>query len=297
MTMRKTLPRSSACCRPACVSTPPHLRMRSASSSTGTILAPAGGASAAPAAVPVAPLLLLGGVAFSGFCPVADPSAGALLPCGCSAVGCMRHRSGFSCALRLTPAKTPPPCCNTVLMMRNFSRVSICPPPPPLMPPASLALSPPPSSSSSSRVSRRMVVSYSSCSCKGVFSLACFPLASLCLLKSASSAGSVTFIFIFCLGVRSPWRMIASTQRSSSVALRSSVRCASSKSRPGMSASMPSMLPRSFFITCASSSASPSVHRLDSAPPTRRGTGSAARRCGATMLMMMLRKMPAASSR
>jgi hypothetical protein len=36
MTMRKTLPRSSACCLPACVRMPPHLTMRRASSSTGS---------------------------------------------------------------------------------------------------------------------------------------------------------------------------------------------------------------------------------------------------------------------
>ena len=39
------------------------------------------------------------------------------------------------------------------------------------------------------------------------------------LVNSCMNSGLATFIFIFCFGVRSPWRMTAMTQRSSSACL------------------------------------------------------------------------------
>ena len=162
------------------------------------------------------------------------------------------------------------PCCRLQLAEAERCTTLKSPPPPPALmlhpcPPLPLLAHTSPSAATGSVAGAALlpcscnsfVTSSSSCSCPGVFSLACLPLPSLCLSNRAMRAGQaarVTGHFIFCtvrgggvlplgvtsarrlsalplepgglhmpppfhrtcFGVRSPCRITASTQRSSS---------------------------------------------------------------------------------
>mmetsp|Transcript_9356 Transcript_9356/g.25212 ORF Transcript_9356/g.25212 Transcript_9356/m.25212 type:complete len:228 (-) Transcript_9356:950-1633(-) len=144
----------------------------------------------------------------------------------------------------------------------------------------------------------------SSCSCPGLLSLACLPLASLYFWKSDSRGSAVVCSLSFCLGVRSPCLMTASTQRSSSFSERWSVRAISASSmHEASSPSRPSSGSSASISSAASSCSRPyrwlwlclcTLGLMEE--KVTLGVGMAARCWGATAPKIMLRKMPAESS-
>mmetsp|Transcript_15098 Transcript_15098/g.49514 ORF Transcript_15098/g.49514 Transcript_15098/m.49514 type:complete len:232 (+) Transcript_15098:108-803(+) len=126
------------------------------------------------------------------------------------------------------------------------------------------------------RSSTLLTQSSTSCNCCGVLSFACFPGPLLYLASSARNSGSRTGIFIFCLGVRSPWRITATTHRSSSYS-SSSIPSAKSSSTGD---------PRSFPSPDSSYARSGRFGMPEHAD----------KRNGATALRIIVRSNPAASS-
>mmetsp|Transcript_9501 Transcript_9501/g.25843 ORF Transcript_9501/g.25843 Transcript_9501/m.25843 type:complete len:203 (-) Transcript_9501:1192-1800(-) len=184
--------------------------------------------------------------------------------------------SGLSWTFLLMPANCPP-CSRTVLMIRNFSLVSFS---------VSSSVSP-------ISCSNVLVTSRSSCRALGLFSFACFPLESIYFSSRSSRGFCVITNFIFCFGVRSPWRTTASTHRSSSPGRR-----------PGLFSPCPAgtvrssydwnalTLPSSIAVSAMGVSSSSSLQLWWKAPCSQANMS----RCGATALKIVTLRMPAASS-
>mmetsp|Transcript_7887 Transcript_7887/g.24198 ORF Transcript_7887/g.24198 Transcript_7887/m.24198 type:complete len:268 (+) Transcript_7887:1072-1875(+) len=267
MDARKARPAYSACARPLGVSTPPCLSTSSASIHRPRATGARGGRPSPSPALPSGsrPKEERGVICAPEELPPPSPSVfSRSLAWSLSDSGSWLHASGLIWTLRLMPEKWPP--CSSTKHRCCSLRMGMSPPSP-----VSESESSPDMGACFSAMSS-CTTSSSSCSCSGVLSLAS-PRLPPCRLSSRSSLGCRVVAFIFCLGVRSPWRITASTQRSS---------C------------------RVLLIAAAGSSSPPSAPSTDdlcsAAAATICGYGRCVRQCGATAASIIARRMPAASS-